>query len=231
MPIYTPGASPIVCNGHRLSVVWQTTANGPVIRRKTDNRQFRQLLSTESRHRMLTAVGAWQQMSLAQQAAWDTAATSFTYFDSCGNSYTLSGQQLFNKSAKRLLDRGTSINTSPPSPVVFATPTVDASNTIVGAGLIRIDISPDPIPVGAIVKVFASRPVGQGQQSVSESSVYFVRTFPTGTTGLTPITPEFTNIFPFWQSTANTKIFIRLVIEDASHGLSEVTGGRFISIT
>lgn len=231
MPIYTPGSSPIVCNGHRLSAVWQTTANGPIIRRKTDNRQFRQLLSTESRARMLTAVGAWRQLTALQQSNWDTAATSFTYFDSCGNSYTLSGQQLFNKSAKRLLDRNAAINPATPSPVALPTPTVVASNTIIGIGLIRIDISPDPVPAGSIVKVYASRPVSQGQQSVSPSSVYLLRTFTAGTTGLTPITPEFTAIFQFWQSTANTKTFIRLIIEDVSHGLSEVEGGRFISIT
>jgi hypothetical protein len=219
MPIYTPGASPIVCNGHRDQVVWQNTANGPVIRRKTYNKRFLGVLSTSSRARMLSAVGAWKNLTSMQQIAWDAAASSFVYTDSCGNNYTLSGQQLFFKSAKRLLDRPAAINTATPSPIGLGTAVINFLTINAGTNNFTVNADPAPLPGNTFGKLEATQPLPPGISNPGTSGYYFLRTVAPAGTGAYNLQPFYSNQFPLWNSQVGQKISVRWTIEDLNFGL------------
>ena len=104
------------------NVVFQRGKAGPIVRSRVIPINPKSLSQSLVRSRMTVRSKAWASLSESQRSSWDSAAASasWTQTDTFGNSFQLSGEQLYIKLNLVIASVGGSAIASPPSKASFA---------------------------------------------------------------------------------------------------------------
>jgi hypothetical protein len=121
---------------------------------------------------------AWRGLTAGEVQGWNTLATTVTFKDTLGNSYSPTGAQLFMLMSRNLIRNGGSTNANAPTAIpaipalLTLTPTITVTAGAVSA--ISLAFTPTPVPAGVAMFVYASKAVSAGVTFVSPSQYRFV---------------------------------------------------------
>jgi hypothetical protein len=223
MPIFTPGASTPICSGTRSSAVFQNTAAGRIFRARIKPLKKHPSTVNDTRAQFLYAASNWRTLTPTIQADWNTAAEGYTYFDSCGLPYTITGQMLFIKSAKRLAERGLSFPPIAPNVVSISTVDITSISFSLVLPVLRPNTSPGVVPSDVVLKIFATPPISASIASINPGLFKLYKIFPPSSPANYNFYTEYTAENPTWQSLTDVQIVIRCEYEDVAFAVLSET--------
>lgn len=139
---------------------------GNYIRNKTTPVNPQTASQQANRQQLGSMSSAWGSLTEAQRQSWRNAVSSFPYTDIFGDRKELDGKSLMIKLNLNLLNSGSA--TIKDAPVTVAIPEIAiVSGTATVADGVGLVISPNAVPAGFKLLVYATPPVGGG--------VYFVK--------------------------------------------------------
>jgi len=124
---------------------------------------------------LATLSAQWRALTASQIAAWNALATQVVKKDSLGNSYTLTGEQLYVGNNQSLtLNSQANVSTPPASPPSFPGPMLLAAAASAGGATFTLDSGLLAAPAGYVFEVRATPQLSAGISFVGASRYRFI---------------------------------------------------------
>lgn len=168
------------------------------------------------RNRVQNLVVQWRGLTAALRLAWNNAAQSFPQTNKLGETYFLSGQQLFTKFNSNLLALAQSIATAAP---LNSSGDGTAISSLDGAsGALTITTDQATLPTGTLIGVRATDGISAGRSNAFRSQFRQLGTVHTITTNEIDVASEFESVFGALTGKVGQKVFIELISYDSTTG-------------
>lgn len=165
---------------------YSKTSNGNVRKLKALPTNPQTIFQMQNRANFAALSSLWRMLTEPQRQTWINASPNFPYTDSLGQTYFLSGNDLFLALNLNLLQIGFPINFNAPTPqFTFAATSLTASVDTIGG--IIIDYTPTPVPPNHSMIVRATAGFSPGIYSF-DPRLRIVTILPTGTASPQDIT-------------------------------------------
>lgn len=222
MPIFTPGSNTPNCSGRKSSAVFQTTANGRIIRARVKPIRRISGISSKSRSNLLAVASNWRNLSPSEQSEWNALAETFPQYDSCGNEYYLSGQQLFIKGNQSRVAEGEAIQPVAPLEITNPEALIEEVTVTPGLNIMRFIVDPPNVPDDQYYKYYASAAVSAGLSSVAPGAYKIVGNTDEGDETDINVINQWLALYGPLSGLSGLKIFFRLIAQDKPSGIQGV---------
>lgn len=191
MAIYklASGASRIL--GSRQGSTFQRCGVNFAIRQRKKPFPRRTARTSRSRSSFHNVQAHYRTLSSGDKTSWDNDIASFPRTDSLGNTYELSGPQLFNAHNATLVNQELSIIDTSQAPVTFPTFINDSNSFSVGSSEFLIQVSTPDSFTGFELHFFSSRAFNIEPATTYVPPVIFMAS-------ITGVSPVQINIFDEW---------------------------------
>lgn len=166
--------------GSRGGSTFQKSGSTFVIRKRNVPVQKKTPEQTARQNTFASIAQNWRTLSQLDKDTFINEAVNYPRTDSLGNTYYLNGQELQHSSNIALSNNDLpQVTTLPPSsalPVI----TGNAAGIVISAQIAAFAFTPDPVPVGALLQIFVSRPVSQGTSINSVNDLKLINSVPEG---------------------------------------------------
>lgn len=220
MAIFLAGSNTPICGGKRGSAVFQNTANGRVMRANVKARQNKTSKWQKSKANLLAAVSNWRQLNATEQSEWDTLALTLPKTDACGNTYYLSGQQLFTQGGKNRADSGLALPTTAPNSVSLPGLTINSIEIDISDQTFIADINPLNIPVSNLWYYYATPPLSAGVSNPSAAAFIYLENAGEGDESDINLWNSYNDLVAPISGNVGQAIFLKIVEIDVDSGIS-----------
>lgn len=218
MAKFTPGAIISEIRGTIASTTFSKNAAGAIIRNRVKPINRNSTAQNVVRQAFATISSLWRGLSQSQRNSWIAAAPDFPYQDSLGQTKTLTGAQLHQKLNLNLQSIDESPIQSAPAPISF--PALAVGVVTASTSAFTIAFTPDPVPTGFALKVFATRPISAGIDFVSKSDFREVEFFDPADTSPADIFTSYTTKVSGLAGQAGKKVFVELQYVHIASGIA-----------
>lgn len=218
MAKFTPGAIISEIRGTIASTTFSKNAAGAIIRNRVKPINRNSNAQNAVRQSFASISSLWRGLTQPQRNSWIEATPDFPYQDSLGQTKQLTGAQLHQKLNLNLLSIGESPIQSAPPQTSFPELAVGAVSP--AAATFTVDFTPDPVPAGFAMKVFATRPLSPGIDFVSKSDFREVTFLDPADTSPADIFSDYTAKVSALTGQAGKKVFVELQYIEISSGIA-----------
>lgn len=218
MAKFTPGAIISEIRGTIASTTFSKNAAGAIIRNRVKPINRNSSAQNAVRQSFATISSLWRGLTQSQRNSWTAAAPDFPYQDSLGQTKTLTGAQLHQKLNLNLLSIGESPITSAPPQTSF--PELTAGVVTATSSTLTVAFTPDPVPAGFALKIFATRPLSAGIDFVSKSDFREVTFLDPADTSPADIFSDYTAKVSGLAGQSGKKVFVELQYVEISSGIA-----------
>lgn len=193
--------------GKQGGAVFSRNRGGAYIRNKVTPSNPKSASQTLQRNQLANYSQGWRGLTDAQRNEWNAAAPNFPYTDQFGDTYILSGQNLYIALNTSLIRAGGTAITAPPTAGSVSAPTTMTVTMAKGTPAASVAFTVSPVPANTGWNLYATTGMSAGRSFVS-SQLRYIATIPAaGTTpynALTAYTTKF-GVVPsagqkvFWQ--------------------------------
>lgn len=218
MAKFTPGAIISEIRGTIASTTFSKNAAGAIIRNRVKPINRNSNAQNVQRQLFATISSAWRGLTQTQRNSWIAAAPDFPYQDSLGQTKQLTGAQLHQKLNLNLLLIGENmIPTAPPQTSFpeFTVGTVTASSSV-----FTVAFTPDPVPAGFALCVYATRPVSAGIDFVSNSDFRLIQVEDPATDSPADIFTNYTTKVSGLAGQNGKKVFVEVRLVEVASGIA-----------
>jgi hypothetical protein len=218
MAKFTPGAIISEIRGTIASTTFSKNAAGAIIRNRVKPINRNSAAQNIQRQLFATISSAWRGLTQEQRNSWIEATPDFPYQDSLGQTKQLTGAQLHQKLNLNLLLIGESmINSAPPQTSFpeFAVGAVAASSAA-----FTVAFTPDPVPAGFALVVYATRPLSAGIDFVSQSDFRLVQVEDPAADSPANIFANYTSKISGLTGQAGKKVFVEIRLVEVASGIA-----------
>ena len=218
MAKFTPGAIISEIRGTIASTTFSKNAAGAIIRNRVKPINRNSNAQNAVRQSFASISSLWRGLTQPQRNSWIEATPDFPYQDSLGQTKQLTGAQLHQKLNLNLLSIGESPITTAPPQTSFPELAVGAVSP--AAATFTVAFTPDPVPAGFAMKVFATRPLSPGIDFVSKSDFREVTFLDPADTSPADIFSDYTAKVSALTGQAGKKVFVELQYIEISSGIA-----------
>lgn len=172
MAKFTPGIVISEIRGKFAATIFSKNRGGAMIRNRVTPINRKSLTQSAVRQEFSAISTSWRGLTQAQRDAWIAATPNFPYQDTLGQTKQLSGAQLYEKFNRNLTVLGESLISTPPLPTSF--PVLAFGAITLSAAAFTVGFTPDPVPAGFALVVYATRPVSPGVDAFRDSDFRFI---------------------------------------------------------
>jgi hypothetical protein len=207
--------------------VFSKNRGGAYVRTKVTGTNPATAAQTLVRSRLALYSQGWRALTASQRAEWNAAVGNFPKTNQFGNTYLMSGQQLYQMINNNLVAVGSAAITSPP---VSGAVTAMASAVVTmakGTPAVSVAFTATPVPAGNAYKVFATGGLSPGINFVS-SKLRFIGLIAAAATSPADLLAMYTAKYGVVPA-ATSKVFFEFVPFNTTTG-QEGTGFRVSAI-
>lgn len=216
---FTPGAIVSEIRGKIASTVFARNRGGAIIRNRIKGTNRRSTLQTNVRQRLSALASEWRGLTELQRGSWNNASPQFPTQDNLGQQIFLTGEQLFIRSNANLILIGEAQITDAPIPTSF--PAITASFTVLTDAAITVGFTPDPVPAGFKLVIFATAGVSAGRSFVNENQFRFMLAVAPAGASPADIEAVYTAVFGT-LSVTGLKVSVKAFLVEITSGLAGI---------
>lgn len=218
MAKFTPGAIISEIRGTIASTTFSKNAAGAIIRNRVKPINRNSNAQNIQRQIFATISSAWRGLTQAQRNSWIAAAPDFPYQDSLGQTKQLTGAQLHQKLNLNLLLIGE--NMIPTAPPQTSFPEFTVGTVTASSSAFTVAFTPDPVPAGFALCVYATRPISAGIDFVSNSDFRLIQVEDPATASPADIFTNYTTKVSGLTGQTGKKVFVEVRLVEVASGIA-----------
>lgn len=218
MAKFTPGAIISEIRGTIASTTFSKNAAGAIIRNRVKPINRNSNAQNVQRQLFATISSAWRGLTQTQRNSWIAAAPDFPYQDSLGQTKQLTGAQLHQKLNLNLLLIGE--NMIPTAPPQTSFPEFTVGTVTASSSAFTVAFTPDPVPAGFALCVYATRPVSAGIDFVSNSDFRLIQVEDPATASPADIFTNYTTKVSGLAGQNGKKVFVEVRLVEVASGIA-----------
>lgn len=193
--------------GSRGGSTFQKAGVTYVIRKRNVPIQKKSPEQSQSKSAFASIAQNWRKLTAEEKQSFADEVNNYPRVNSLGDTYFLTGQQLQQSSNQNL--NNNALPQIQSLPAANPIPSITDAFCIVDIGLqlLSIQFAPTIIPAGVSLQIFATRPMSEGTQSVSQKEAKLLVTFPAGVVQGGNLWTLYTALFGDISNTAGMKLF------------------------
>lgn len=218
MAKFTPGAIISEIRGTIASTTFSKNAAGAIIRNRVKPINRNSNAQNIQRQIFATISSAWRGLTQVQRNSWIEATPDFPYQDSLGQTKQLTGAQLHQKlNLNRLLIGEAMIPTAPPQ---TSFPEFNIGAVAATTSTFTVTFTPDPVPAGFALMVYATRPLSAGIDFVSKSDFRLIQFLDPADASPADIFTDYTAKVSALTGQSGKKVFVEIALVEVASGIA-----------
>lgn len=206
--------------------VFTKVRSGAMVRIKVSPTQPRTAAQTAVRSNFTTHSQAWRTLTQSQRNAWIALAASLPKHDVFGNTFYLTGAQLYNQCNRNLSTIGVAAISDAPSSLSVGAPGALTLVAAAGTPAFTVDAATEPAS-GEVPIIFAAAPLSAGRKFVGSALRLLDASITAATAGPWDIKTLYTDKYGALVSGQNLNVGVRYINNTTGAGSGTSTGQIF----
>lgn len=177
------------------------------------------------RNRVQSLVTSWRALTDPIRLAWNNAAQNFPQTNKMGETFYLTGQQLFTKFNSNLLAGGEAVSSA--APMNSTQSVIAITDLTVSTGVFDVTIDVATIPATTFVTARATDGISAGRSNAFRSQYRQVGEAPTAAANVIDLATDFEAVFGAISGKVGQKVFVEILTVDIVSG--QIVGKSKIS--